>query len=290
MPEEVPTAVPSRDQRIENAREDAENLDPHGLLTEQQSLAYVLRSLYGFDRQETAEIMDTSPSNLDNIYRRAQQNVQAAATVSQQTGKSDRSITAELGGEVGQLIHDLAGSQFLCSGCHDIHTLTAESWRGRPHDGGLMDGRGRRWWPYVRCPNESYDNSWKTVRHNRIDDADVKQAQVIIWNDLDESTLRLILRDNRGDVIERDDLDYSYFARGQEPVRSPPHTITYYDFRENATPYPVIGGNYDTPDPDETPTFTLRVEDDNDATDPFEQTYTFAELGLERKLPDEQEG
>ena len=49
-----------------------------GLLTERQALAYLLREVAGLDRQTTAEAIDSTPSNVDNLQRHASEKVEEA--------------------------------------------------------------------------------------------------------------------------------------------------------------------------------------------------------------------
>jgi len=51
------------------------------IITERQALAYPAREVVGLDRQTTAEAMDTTPSNVDNLARRGGEKVTAARTV-----------------------------------------------------------------------------------------------------------------------------------------------------------------------------------------------------------------
>lgn len=51
------------------------------ILTERQSLAYLLRDRVGVDRQVAAEAMDTTPSNVDNLQRRGRKKVADARRI-----------------------------------------------------------------------------------------------------------------------------------------------------------------------------------------------------------------
>lgn len=278
----IPTAVPSYDKRVENAREDAMDLAETGVVTEKQALAYTLRYAYGFTRKETAGLMNTSTSNMDNLYSRGKNNIDDAASATSLTAANDRSLNTEMGGELAQVMDSLLSKRFRCEGCSGIHTLSEPQFYGYPHSDGLMDGRGRKWWLIVNCPEEGYQNSWKTIRFNLIEEEDIKSGNVVIQNDATEETLSLELRgpDNE-EVLTRDELEYGSLAAGVEDIRSPPHSITYYDFRENAYPKAWVGGEWDAMTYGETPSFTLHIEDDNDVEDPFNQTFSFQELGIE---------
>ena len=51
------------------------------VLTERQALAYLLREVVDLDRGTVAEAMDSSPSNVDNLHRRATEKVDDARRV-----------------------------------------------------------------------------------------------------------------------------------------------------------------------------------------------------------------
>lgn len=64
----------SVEELVDTARDVAERL-AGTILTERQTLAYLLRELVGVDRQVAAEVMDTTPSNVDNLHRRGREKV-----------------------------------------------------------------------------------------------------------------------------------------------------------------------------------------------------------------------
>jgi hypothetical protein len=51
------------------------------VLTERQALAYLLREVVGLEREAVAAAMDSSPSNVDNLRRRATERVDDATRV-----------------------------------------------------------------------------------------------------------------------------------------------------------------------------------------------------------------
>lgn len=59
---------------IEIARDVAKRVSGE-VLTERQALAYLLRDHVGTSRERAADVMDTSPSNVDNLQRRGQAKV-----------------------------------------------------------------------------------------------------------------------------------------------------------------------------------------------------------------------
>ena len=65
------------DELVDVAETAAEEL-ADGLLTKRQALAYLLRDVVGVERQATADAMDTTPSNVDNLQRRASEKVEHA--------------------------------------------------------------------------------------------------------------------------------------------------------------------------------------------------------------------
>jgi len=67
----------------QSVRSLASRLAAPGVLTERQALAYVLRDVEGVPREETADRLKCSESNLDTLLGRARSNVDdAAATLS----------------------------------------------------------------------------------------------------------------------------------------------------------------------------------------------------------------
>lgn len=64
----------------EAAEEAAERLAGH-TLTARQALAYLLRDVMRVDRQTTADVMDTSASNVDNLHRKAVEKLEDAQWV-----------------------------------------------------------------------------------------------------------------------------------------------------------------------------------------------------------------
>ncbi len=65
------------DALVEAAREAAAVLAGE-TLTERQALSYLLRDVVGVSRERTATAMDSSPSNVDNLQRRAREKLDDA--------------------------------------------------------------------------------------------------------------------------------------------------------------------------------------------------------------------
>lgn len=63
---------------LEEAQSDAGRLAQTGIVGERQALAYALRELHGVGRQETANIMETSASNVDNLLWTARAHIGSA--------------------------------------------------------------------------------------------------------------------------------------------------------------------------------------------------------------------
>lgn len=78
----------------------------------------------------------------------------------------DRILTEDMGGELGDTISSLKGKKFQCT-CTEKHKL--DSFEGYPHDGGLEDKEGDKWWMYYTCNKCNYQWShWKLVRRVQI--------------------------------------------------------------------------------------------------------------------------
>ena len=78
---------------MSSPQEDADRLATTGILGERQALAYALREIHGVGRQEAADRMNTSASNVDNLLRSARSRVGGAeeivAIVGDRTESSD---------------------------------------------------------------------------------------------------------------------------------------------------------------------------------------------------------
>lgn len=74
------THLANEDEILETAKDAAETL-AGPTLTERQALAYLLRDVVGFDRQSTADVMDSTPSNVDNLQRKATEKLEDAKRV-----------------------------------------------------------------------------------------------------------------------------------------------------------------------------------------------------------------
>lgn len=88
----------------------------------------------------------------------------------QQLAPYEEVMTEEMGGRVGEVVRQL--KQKGAIHCHGIcrKDTPTDDIRGYPHDGGIPDKDGKRWWVYVHCANPvkrcgkteecAYDTSW----------------------------------------------------------------------------------------------------------------------------------
>lgn len=74
------TQIGDREELVAAAEEAADAL-AGPTLTERQALAYLLREVMDADREVAAEAMDSTPSNVDNLHRRAAEKVSDAGRV-----------------------------------------------------------------------------------------------------------------------------------------------------------------------------------------------------------------
>lgn len=63
-----------------SVRETARRLSKPGVLTYRQAVAFVLRRVEGVARQQAADSLGCSTSNLDTLVRRAESNIKSART------------------------------------------------------------------------------------------------------------------------------------------------------------------------------------------------------------------
>jgi hypothetical protein len=67
-----------------------------------------------------------------------------------------------MGGEVEEVLKDYLGKVMKCLGVCGKN-ITIRKFRGYPHDNGLADAAGQRWWVYVHCDRCKYDTSWGKI-------------------------------------------------------------------------------------------------------------------------------
>lgn len=80
-------------------------------------------------------------------------------------------MTEEMGGEVGEAVRKLKEMKKIkCHGICFKETSTRDV-RGYPHDGGIPDKNGDKWWVYVHCNNKlksgrlcEYDTSLNKIK------------------------------------------------------------------------------------------------------------------------------
>ena len=76
-------------------------------------------------------------------------------------------LTTDMGGEIEELINETALKSYNCLGLPKGHIEIVGAWHGYPHDGGLSDKDGQRWWPYQKCSQSNYEMAYWKVK-NRI--------------------------------------------------------------------------------------------------------------------------
>ena len=59
-------------------------------------------------------------------------------------------LNGDMGGEIQNTIESLNGNEFQCF-C-DEGTHPCSGWRVYPHDDGVPDKNGKRYWMYIECP------------------------------------------------------------------------------------------------------------------------------------------
>lgn len=71
----------------------------------------------------------------------------------------ERLLTEAMGGEVATMLRNYRGL-VIPQDAFCPHAIGLDLFLGYPHDGGLADANGERWWAYARCPVCSYEVSW----------------------------------------------------------------------------------------------------------------------------------
>jgi DNA-directed RNA polymerase specialized sigma24 family protein len=80
----------SKPRVADRVRADADRLATTGIVGERQALAYALREIHGVGRQEAADRMNTSASNVDNLLRSARARVGGAEEIVAIVGDESR--------------------------------------------------------------------------------------------------------------------------------------------------------------------------------------------------------
>ena len=75
----------------------------------------------------------------------------------------ERILTADMGGEIADLIAGTSGKSFECIGGSSGHVENVGTWYGYPHSGGIADSTGRKWWAYQKCTVSNYETAWWKV-------------------------------------------------------------------------------------------------------------------------------
>lgn len=69
------------DDELVAAAEAAADVLAGDVITERQALAYLVRDVVGLSRQSAAHVLDSSPSNVDNLQRKGREKVEEARRV-----------------------------------------------------------------------------------------------------------------------------------------------------------------------------------------------------------------
>ena len=75
----------------------------------------------------------------------------------------ERILTADMGGEIADLIAGTSGKSFQCIGGSSGHVENVGTWYGYPHSGGIADSAGKKWWAYQKCTISNYETAWWKV-------------------------------------------------------------------------------------------------------------------------------
>ena len=87
----------------------------------------------------------------------------------------ERILTADMGGEIADLIAGTSGKSFQCIGGSSGHVENVGTWYGYPHSGGIADSTGKKWWAYQKCTISNYETAWWKVE-KRIRKLNVMEA------------------------------------------------------------------------------------------------------------------
>ena len=82
-------------------------------------------------------------------------------------------LTTDMGGEIEELINETALKSYNCLGLPKGHIEIVGAWHGYPHDGGLSDKDGKRWWPYQKCSQSNYEMAYWKVKNRIVETKEV---------------------------------------------------------------------------------------------------------------------
>jgi len=68
----------------------------------------------------------------------------------------------EDGGEVGEIVSTVVGETWECPHCYS--ELVVGGLDGRPHEHGVEDENGDKWWLYLECPDCGHEERYSRVQ------------------------------------------------------------------------------------------------------------------------------
>lgn len=94
----------------------------------------------------------------------------------------ERILTADMGGEIADLIAGTSGKSFQCIGGSSEHVENVGTWYGYPHSGGIADSTGQKWWDYQKYTISNYETAWwKVERRIAVKSSDPEAIEQWGW-------------------------------------------------------------------------------------------------------------
>lgn len=88
-----------------------------------------------------------------------------AQSTKENMGPYDRTVNESLGGEIAEFIKSVKGQRFVCRDSSiKGHSFILSHFIAYPHDGGLADSKGEKWWVYAVCPYCNYQWSFAKIK------------------------------------------------------------------------------------------------------------------------------
>jgi hypothetical protein len=82
-------------------------------------------------------------------------------------------LTTNMGGEIEELINETALKSYNCLGLPKGHIEIVGAWHGYPHDGGLSDKNGKKWWAYQKCSQSNYEMAYWKIKNRIVETKEV---------------------------------------------------------------------------------------------------------------------
>lgn len=75
-------------------------------------------------------------------------------------GSNEKLLSFNDGGEIESFIREVTA---ICFNCSCGRPIVVRDIFGYPHEMGLMDKEGKKWWVFIECENCNYNWNWQKI-------------------------------------------------------------------------------------------------------------------------------